>query len=212
MESAGSRELRLADEEVFMTRLSYVDAARLSPEQKELYDSIASGPRAAKRSSLVDAQGRLTGPFNAFLHRPALGKHWSAIGEALRFHATLDRRLFELAVLVVAVHWRSGHEWAAHARLAREAGLAGDVIVALKNGARPIFANPGEEAIFQFVFELVAERHASDGSYKAVLAVLGESQVVELVNAVGYYVALAAMLNAFDVHPPEGLEDPWPPG
>src|SRR6267142_1462876 len=85
----------------FMTRLSYVDAARLSPEQKELYDSIASGPRAAKRSSLVDADGHLTGPFNAFLHNPALGKHWSQIGEALRFRATIDRRLFELAVLIV---------------------------------------------------------------------------------------------------------------
>ena len=195
-----------------MTRLSYVDPARLSPEQKELYDSIASGPRAAKRSSLVDADGHLTGPFNAFLHNPVLGKHWSQIGEALRFRATLDRRLFELAVLVVAVHWESGHEWAAHARLAREAGLAEDVIDALKNGARPIFANAGEQAVFQFVFELVSERHASHGSYKAVLAVLGEAQLVELVNVVGYYVALAAMLNAFDVHPPKGLEDPWPLG
>jgi 4-carboxymuconolactone decarboxylase len=195
-----------------MTRLSYVDAARLSPEQKELYDSIASGPRAAKRSSLVDADGHLTGPFNAFLHNPALGKHWSQIGEALRFRATLDRRLFELAVLIVAVHWQSGHEWAAHSRLAREAGLAEDVIAALKNGARPNLGNAADEAVFQFVFELVTERHASTQSYKAVLAVLGEAQLVELVNAVGYYVALAAMLNAFDVHPPKGLEDPWPLG
>src|SRR5258705_6860904 len=117
-----------------MSRLTYVDAARLSREQKELYDSIAAGPRAAKRASLVDAEGHLTGPFNAFLHNPALGKHWSQIGEALRFRATIDRRLFELAVLIVAVHWQSGHEWAAHARLAREAGLAEDVIAAVKKG------------------------------------------------------------------------------
>jgi 4-carboxymuconolactone decarboxylase len=195
-----------------MTRLSYVDAARLSPEQKELYDSIASGPRAAKRKSLVDADGHLTGPFNAFLHLPALGKHWSAVGEALRFRTTLDRRLFELAILVVAVHWRSGHEWAAHARLAREAGVADDIVTALKEGMRPVFAQPDEEAVFQFVHELVTERRVRDTSYKTLAAALGESQLVELVNAVGYYVALAAMLNAFDVHPPAGLEDPWPRG
>ena len=194
-----------------MARLSYVDAARMSPEQQELYESIASGPRAAKRKSLVDADGHLTGPFNAFLHLPALGKHWSAIGEALRFHTTLDRRLFELAILVVAVHWQSGHEWAAHARLAREAGVSEDILVALKNGVRPVFAKADEEAVFQFVYELVTLRHAGDASYKTVLAALGEYQVVELVNAVGYYVALAAMLNAFGVHPPKGLEDPWPP-
>jgi 4-carboxymuconolactone decarboxylase len=193
-----------------MTRLTYVDAAQLSPEQRELYDSIASGPRAAKRKSLVDEKGHLTGPFNAFLHNPALGKHWSQIGETLRFRATIEPRLFELAVLIVAVHWQSGHEWAAHARLAREAGLNEDIIAAVKNGARPNLREPAEEAVFQFVSELVTQRHASDASYKAVLAAIGEAQLVELVNAVGYYVGLAAMLNAFDVHPPQGLEDPWP--
>mgnify|MGYP003352976509 CR=1 FL=1 len=66
-----------------MTRLSYVDCAQLTPEQKDLYDSIASGPRAAKRKSLVDERGHLTGPFNAFLHLPALGKHWMSFGEGL---------------------------------------------------------------------------------------------------------------------------------
>jgi 4-carboxymuconolactone decarboxylase len=193
-----------------MTRLSYVEPARMSAEQKELYDSIASGPRAAKRKSLVDADGHLTGPFNAFLHLPALGKHWSEIGEALRFRTGIERRLFELAILIVAVHWRSGHEWAAHARLAREAGISEEIVTALKNGARPVFAKADEEAVFHFVGELVTQRRASNSSYNALVSVLGETRLVELVNAVGYYVALAAMLNAFDVHPPAGLEDPWP--
>ena len=101
----------------------------LTPEQKELYDSIASGPRAKKRKSLVDEHRNLTGPFNAFLHNPALGKHWSAIGETLRFRSRLDKRLFELAILVIAVHWRSGHEWAAHAALARAVPIAVGVVV-----------------------------------------------------------------------------------
>src|SRR5262245_61087519 len=117
-----------------MTRLSYVEPQAMSPEQSELYDSIAKGPRAAKRRSLVDEHGHLTGPFNAYLHKPKLGAHWSAIGETLRFQTTMDRRLFELAILVVAVHWRSGHEWAAHAGLARAEGIADDVIAALLAG------------------------------------------------------------------------------
>ena len=193
-----------------MTRLSYVDPANLSPEQKALYDSIASGPRAAKRASLVDAQGHLTGPFNAFLHLPALGAHWSAIGEGLRFRTSVDRRLFELAILVIAVHWKSGHEWAAHARLAREAGLEEPVIEALRAGREPVLSKQDEQAVYRFVRELVVDRRIAPSTYDALTALLGESQVVELVNAVGYYVALAAMLNAFAVHPPRGLDDPWP--
>jgi len=194
-----------------MTRLSYVDPARLSGEQQELYDSIASGPRAAKRASLIDGEGHLTGPFNGFLHLPALGKHWSAIGEGLRFRTTLDRRPFELAILVIAVNWRSGHEWAAHARLAREAGLEEEIIAALRRGETPHLERPDDKAVFRFVHELMTLRQVSPSAYEAVLSVLGETHLVELVNTLGYYVALAAMLNAFDVHPPHGLDDPWSP-
>src|SRR2546423_2316730 len=149
-----------------MSRLSYVDAARLSQEQKELYDSIAAGPRAAKRASLVDAEGHLTGPFNAFLHLPALGKHWSAIGEGLRFRTNLDRGLFELAILIIAVHWRSGHEWAAHARLAREAGIEEAVIDALRRGERPSLGKPDQEAALRFAHQLVADRHVDNAAYQ----------------------------------------------
>ncbi len=195
-----------------MTRLSYVDCAHLTPEQQELYDSIASGPRAAKRKSLVDEDGHLTGPFNAFLHQPGLGKHWSAIGETLRFRCGLDRRLFELAILAVAVTWRSGHEWAAHAKLAQEEGIAEETIAALRRGERPQFAKNDEEIVYGFAHQLVAERRVSDARYVDAAFLLGEKQLVELVNALGYYIGLAAMLNAFDVHPPKELEDPWPLG
>jgi 4-carboxymuconolactone decarboxylase len=212
MASVSRPAWRWVDEDRFMTRLSYVDPTALNPEQQELYDSIVSGPRLAKRPSLVDAQGHLTGPFNAFLHCPALGRHWSQIGEGLRFRTGIDRRLFELAILVVAVHWRSGHEWAAHAKLAREAGIDDSAIAGLRQGERPKFTRPDEIAVFAFVDELVRDRRASDRSYAGVVSVLGEGQTVELVNAVAYYIALAAMLNAFAVHPPAGLDDPWPQG
>jgi 4-carboxymuconolactone decarboxylase len=193
-----------------MSRLSAVDCSNLSPEQKQLYDSITGGLRAKTRRSLVDEKGNLTGPFNAFLHNPALGFHWSAIGETLRFRTKLDRRLFELAILIIAVAWKSGHEWAAHAALAQGAGLDEDVIAALRRGERPRFAKRDEEIVYAFVHALVMERRVGDERYADALALLGEDELVELVNACGYYIALAAMLNAFDVRPPKELEDPWP--
>ena len=195
-----------------MTRLSYVDPQHLTPEQKELYDSIASGPRVAKRASIIDSEGHLTGPFNAFLHLPAIGKHWSAIGEGLRFRTTLDRRLFELAVLVIAVHWQSGHEWAAHARLAKEAGIEDSIIAAFRKGETPVLEKPDDQAVYAFVHELVTGRRVGSATYTLALGLLGEAHLVELANTVGYYLGLAAMLNAFDVHPPNGLDDPWPAG
>ena len=194
-----------------MTRLPYVEPAQFSPEQKELFDAIVSGPRAQKRGSLVDAAGHLTGPFNGFLRLPALGKHWSAIGETLRFRSRLPRRLFELAVITVAAEWRCGHEWAAHAALASEAGVAERVIDAVRQGSTPPFADAAENLVFDFVRELAGRRRVTDPTYSAALAILGEDQVVELVNTVAYYTALAAMLNAFAVQPPQGMEAAWPP-
>jgi hypothetical protein len=56
----------------------------------------------------------------------------------------------------------------------------------------------------------VASHRIDDTTYANAIALLREDQLVELVNTCGYYIGLAAMLNAFDVHPPKGLDDPWP--
>src|SRR5690349_8163121 len=165
-----------------MTRLPYVEPAQFTPEQKELYDSILSGPRARKRGSLVDDAGHLTGPFNGFLRLPALGKHWSQIGETLRFRTNLPRRLFELAVITLAAEWRCSHEWAAHSGLARDAGIPNPVIDAVREGVTPEFADPAEKLVFGFVRELAGQRRVSDATWSAALARLGESQLAELVN------------------------------
>jgi len=193
-----------------MTRLPYVEPTQFSPEQQELYDSIVSGPRARKRGSLVDDTGHLTGPFNGFLRLPALGKHWSAIGEALRFRTNLPRRLFELAVITLAAEWHCSHEWAAHSGLARDAGVAEHIVNAVRRGGMPEFSDPTEQLVFEFVRELAARRWVSDATWSAALARLGEEQLMELVNTVAYYTALATMLNAFGVKPPGDMEDPWP--
>lgn len=192
-----------------MTRLPYVEPAQFSPEQKELYESIVGGPRASKRGSLVDEAGHLTGPFNAFLRLPALGKHWSQIGETLRFRAAMPRRLFELAVIVLAAGWRCSHEWAAHSGLARDAGVSDDIIDAVRQGSVPHLADAKDKAVFTFVRELVDRRSVSDATYKTALEQIGEEQLTELVQTVAYYSALATMLNAFAVIPPKGMENPW---
>lgn len=192
-----------------MTRLPYVEPAHFSPEQKQLYDSIVSGPRAAKRGPLVDDAGHLTGPFNAFIRLPAVGKHWSQIGETLRFRASMPRRLFELAVLVVASEWRCSHEWAAHSGLARDAGVSDEIIRALRACSSPQFEDVKDKAVYSFVKELVVRRSVADATYQTALKQIGEEQLAELVHVVAYYSALATMLNAFAVVPPKGMDNPW---
>ena len=44
----------------------------------------------------------------------------------------------------------------------------------------------------------------SEANYGRCIALLGEQAIVELISAVGFYVMVAMMLNAFDVPVPGG--------
>lgn len=80
--------------------------ADLDAQQRALYDAIVGGPRSHQAGSvpLVDDEGCLEGPFNAFLLQPSLGQALQAVGATLRYESGLADRSREIAILVVAVH------------------------------------------------------------------------------------------------------------
>ena len=176
-----------------MPRLGEIDRTRLSEEQRRVADQIQSGPR-----------GGLGGPFWPWLRSPALADRAQKLGEFVRFNSTLSPRLFELAVLVTAQHWKAQFEWYAHAPLARKAGLAEDIIAAIHAGTRPNFAAPEEAAVYDFAVELYARKRVGDPVYAAAVTHLGEQGVVELVGILGYYALVSMTLNVFGMEVPGG--------
>src|SRR3954452_9985386 len=97
-------------------RIPKLEPAALGDEQRALYDAIAGGRRAQgpQLFRLTDADGRLEGPFNAFLLQPRLGSGLEALGTAVRYETALDDRSREIAILVVAAHWHSDFEQYPH--------------------------------------------------------------------------------------------------
>ena len=102
-------------------RIPKLEPSALDDDQRSLYDAIAGGRRAQgpQLFRLADSAGRLEGPFNAFLLQPRLGSALQALGSAVRYDTALDDRCREIAILVVAAHWRSDFEWYAHEAVAR---------------------------------------------------------------------------------------------
>jgi 4-carboxymuconolactone decarboxylase len=176
-----------------MPRLGEIDRARLSEEQRRVADQIESGPR-----------GGLGGPFWPWLRSPPLADRAQKLGEFVRFNTSLAPRLFELAVLVTAQHWKAQFEWYAHAPLARKAGLGENVIAAIHAGTRPSFAVEDEAAVYDFAVELYARKRVGDAAYAAALKHLGEQGVVELVGILGYYALVSMTLNVFGMEVPGG--------
>ena len=126
-------------------RLPKFEPPALDAEQRSLYDAIAGGRRAQgpQLFRLADAEGRLEGPFNAFLLQPRLGSALQALGASVRYDTGVDDRSREIAILVVAAHWRSDFEWYAHEAVGRAAGLGEAELAALREGRHAELAGPG---------------------------------------------------------------------
>jgi 4-carboxymuconolactone decarboxylase len=174
-------------------RLPPPRAEEMTQEQRLAVDRISAGPR-----------GALVGPFGPLLHSPELMTCVQQTGEFLRFQSTLDRRLFEMTVLLVARHWNQQFEWAFHEPLAREAGLAGSVVDAIAAAERPSDMDDATAAVWDLVHDLHSTREVTDEHYAAAVAAVGERGVIEVVAGVGYYTTLAMVMNVARTPPPEG--------
>jgi len=180
-----------------MSRLPPLEPDRLSPEQRRVYDAIASGPRAGVR-----------GPFLALLHVPELTDRIQHLGKYLRFGTCFPPRLSEFAILITSRHFTCQYEWHAHEPHAREGGLAPSIIDAVRQRRRPASMQPDESAVFDFTSELLANGKVSDIAYERALKAFGARGVVELGALIGYYIMIAMTLLAHDVKLPPGTAPP----
>lgn len=180
-----------------MPRLAPLDLNKLNAEQKQVADAIMSGPR-----------GGLRGPFEPWLRSPVLADRAQKLGEYCRFGNSLPKDLSELAICLVGRHFKAQFEFYAHARLAREAGLAADVIEAVRVRATPPFKRDVERVVYDFVTEYLETNRVATSNYKRAIDALGEQGVVDLVGVCGYYMLVSMTLNVFEVPLPEGEPEP----
>ena len=158
---------------------------------------------------LLNENGAMGGPFNAWLHRPALGDLAQRLGEELRFEGTLPETLREIAILVEVAHWRSQFEWWAHEKIARNAGVADGIIDGIRDGRERIAGSPAEMDVHAFARALLLTARVPEDTYGRAVAELGDAGVVELVMLLGFYSLVAMTLNAFAVPLPDGETPPF---
>ena len=194
-----------------MSRLTPLLHDRLEPEQRTLFEAIIGGKRGDGREleGFLDQQGAMRGPFNALLHRPDLGHTLQRMGEQLRFEGRLSAICREIAILVVAAHFRARYEWWAHARIAQATGLSQSVIDAIAAGEEPVLGEDAERAVHSYAREMMTSGRASDLTHQRAAAALGEAVLVELVVLLGYYSTISLLLNGFEVAVPAGQSTPF---
>ena len=180
-----------------MSRLPPPDTAGLTPRQREVHDAIARGPR-----------GHVRGPLALWLHRPELAAAAQALGQYCRYDSSLPPRLSELAILVTGRVFGSEFEWQTHKPIALAAGLAPEIVEAIRCNRRPVFTDAAEEIVHDFARAAHETRRVDDALYARAMEVLGQDAVVDLVGLLGYYTLISLTINVFDVPPPG--DDPRP--
>lgn len=175
-----------------MARLDPIPVEKMTPEQKTLHDMM------------IGTRKQLSGPFGVWLRNPALAESADKVVRALRQDGKLEKRLYELIVLVVVRHWSAQYAWAAHEAPARAAGLTDDVIEAIRARRKPAFAKADEALVYDAVTELLAGKVLGAATYDKLLAQYGLDVTIELISIVGLYSMVSTVLNGFDVPPSDG--------
>jgi 4-carboxymuconolactone decarboxylase len=165
-------------------RLAPIPPESYTAEQRQVVAQIAAGPRKEMFSPLLP-----------MLRSPQLGLAAERFGEVVYYGGALDKRIYELAVLLLARYTTQQYEWRVHYPLAIKAGIAPEAADAIGAGRRPPHLAADEAIAYNFIVELYRRNAVSDTSYEKFVAAFGERGVVELIGLLGYYNTIALMMN-----------------
>lgn len=175
-----------------MSRIQPLTYEELTPEQRQVWDAIASGPR-----------GQVEITHNTWLRNPTLSKHVEQIGAFMRYEI-LEPKQRELTIMLTGRAWKAELEWYLHKTPALEAGLKEEHLQTILRGQRPDFGEPDLTAIYDFCTELHTNQKVSDATYRKAVDALSEKGVVEVVALSGFYVMVAMLLKTFEFPLPDG--------
>jgi len=176
-----------------MARLPNMERDQLKPEDQKYYDEIAG------------SRGSIRGPYGILLHSPDLAARVADTGAYVRFDFTMPESLKETVIITAAAHQKSQYEFAAHARLARQAGVSDATIKAIADGTAPNGLSGDEELLVRYTTELLRNKKISDATFNAVKDKWGEKGVVDVTALIGHYLLVAQILAAFDVELAPGM-------
>jgi 4-carboxymuconolactone decarboxylase len=171
-----------------MSRLPVPDPRTMTPEQRAIYERRG---------------GRVDGPGGVLMWVPEIAEPADALITMLR-NGKLDRRPYRIMCMVIARTWSADYVFNLHHKGALEAGVAPDVIEAIRTRGVPSFARADERIVYELVNELLTTHGLGTDTYDRAVGTFGLEHTIELVAGIGVYSTICMLLRAFDVTVPEG--------
>ncbi|WP_343694669.1 hypothetical protein [Flavobacterium sp.] len=181
-------------------RVNPINPETMNEEVRYVHDEIfklitnSQGP-----VSMINDEGALTGPFPPMLRFPQFGITALSFVRSLDNHASLPKKVREVAILTVGAAFGARFELYAHEIMARHFGFSAAAIASLASGIRPAELNHEEAIAYEIASVLTKGRIIPDSAYNLAKEILGEEGLAELIFLIGAYTLLATVLNGFDV-------------
>jgi len=185
-------------------RLPLIAPADLTAEQKPLYESMRKGIASNFNAFKVEREdGALMGPWNPWLHEPAIGKAIWDFTLAMTANATLADNVRQIAILVVGARFDAAYEIYAHIAVAEREGMKPERLATLVADLKPNDLSADESVAFDVAYALVRGGILPEPLYRLAIARFGQHGTNELIYLVGLYALVSTTLNGFNVPVPE---------
>ena len=171
------------------------------------YAELTNEQRAWADKEMAKGRKPETGPFNIDLRSPEMADLSQPYSDYLRFKSPSPRKYKEIAIMLTSRYWGGQYVWYSHRQQALDAGLSPAFIAAMAAGERPSKMPADEATVYDFVSQLLATRQVSDNNFNAMVDLVGERGIVDIVALMGQYTGLT-MLFVVDRYPvPQGAPD-----
>ena len=185
-------------------RLPLIAPADLTAEQKPLYDDMRKGIASNFNAFKVEREdGALMGPWNPWLHEPAIGRAIWDFTLAMTAKAVLPDNVRQIAILVVGARYNAAYEIYAHTAVAEHDGMAEERLATLMAGVKPNDFSKSESIAYDLAFTLSNGGTLPEPTYRLAVETFGQHGTNELIYLVGLYALVSTTLNGFNVPVPE---------
>jgi alkylhydroperoxidase family enzyme len=185
-------------------RLPLIPPPELSAEQKPLYESMRAGIAANFNAFRVERDdGALIGPWNPWLHEPAIGKAIWDLTLAMTAGATLADDVRQIVILVVGAHFHAAYEIYAHIAVAEREGMPEARLASLTAQIKPADLSVEEGLAHDVAYALCRGGVLPEPLYRLAVETFGQHGTNELIYLVGLYALVSVTLNGFNVPVPE---------
>ena len=179
----------------------HLNQPRLAPlEESELNDETRELLEPLRRD------GHVYNIFATLARHPNLLKRWLVFGGHVLGKSTLPAREREIAILRMGWLCRAEYEWGHHVAIGKEAGLTGDDIRRITEGADATGLDLFEATLLRAVDELHANTFIGDSTWKSLAERYSTEQLLDFLFTAGQYKLVSMVLNSVGVQLEEGFE------